>query len=140
MVRTRLGALLAAGALAAAGCSGPSASVAEAEKAVATFHERLSAGRCEEIHQAADEGFRASGPKQQFLDVCAAVARKLGAIRSADRQSWRVFVGTGGTSVQFTYKTAFEQGSGAESFNVKVSGGSARVLAWNIQSNELITR
>ena len=140
-MKARTPALLAlAAALLAAGCSSMKAGREAADKAIAEFHERLDSGRLAEIYEAAAPELQRTTARDDFVRLLEAVHRKLGKVRDSTNQGWQVNATTAGTFVAMTQDTAFETGRGTESFRFAVRDGKAVLVAYNINSNDLIVR
>jgi hypothetical protein len=128
--------------LLATSCTGFAAK-AEAEGAVATFHQMLDTERYGDIYDASDDLFKNATPRSQFLDVLQAVHRKLGAVRSSQQKEFysqdRAGVNAG-SYISMRYDTEFAEGRANESFNWRVVNGKVQLVGYNINSPLLITR
>lgn len=138
-IMRRCGWLLAlAAALCLAACSsGQDINLAEA--GVAHFREQMAAQQFDQIYSEAADDLKKTTTDQAMTRLLSAVERKLGAVKSASRNAWSVNFNASGTSVTLKYKTAFEHGSGEETFAFRISGGKALLAGYHINSNELIT-
>ena len=125
-------------ALLAAGC-GMSSAKPKAESAMAAFHTQLNAGDLDAIWNAADDAFRSSVKRDQYDKIFGAVHRKLGNVVKTATVNWSVNSRNLRTSVVLVQDTQFEHGSGSETFTYVVSGDEVRLVAYNIQSSDLIT-
>ena len=121
------------------GCNGTEAKGA-AERQVEAFHSHLNEGQYDAIYAQADDTFRSAGSKADTIAFIAAVHRKLGNAKSAAEQGYFVNLSTGGTIVNLTFQTQFDQGSATERFSFKVNGNDARLAGYRIESQELVTR
>ncbi len=132
---------LACGAL-VAGCGfkDMAAGRGEAQKAVAEFHALENDGRFTEIYDGASDDFRRAGGRERFVELLGAVQRKLGKVTGTDNRGWRVNTWNLTTYVEVGQATHFERGNAQESFRFVIRGGKAALIAYNIQSDELITR
>lgn len=130
--------LVAALLVAAGGCSVGEEKGA-AEQAVASFHEQLDSGRFDPIYDEVAPEFKKASSRKDFVALLDAVHRKLGAVKSAKLDSWRVNYGTGGGTVQLVYTTRYAAGPATEQF-VYRAGKPPKLLGYNINSNALITR
>jgi hypothetical protein len=110
-----------------------------AEQDVAHFREMMAAQQFDQIYAGAADEFKKTTTRENFTRLLAAVDRKLGAVKTADKNGWNVNFNTSGTSVTLRYKTQFERGSGDEAFFYRITGGKALLAGYNINSNELIT-
>jgi hypothetical protein len=128
--------------LVAISCAGFAAK-ADAEAAVANFHQMLDAERYADIYETTDGLFKNATTATQFTAILQAVHKKLGAVRWATQTTFyaREQAGTNaGSYISLTYDTEFVEGHATESFNWRVSGGTVRLAGFNINSPLLITR
>lgn len=136
-------ALLVVLALAGALACGAIAGKGLAEDGVTQFHQRLDTGAYDEIYEAVDEQFRATTTRADFTRILRAVHDKLGKVVSTKQTNFfaqdRAGIGSG-SYVSLTYETQFANGRGTESFNWRVDGGKARLVGYNINSVDLISR
>ncbi len=123
-----------------AGCGGLMNGKAEAEAAVTHFHALLDEGKLEAIWQEADASFRNAGPRAKFEDFLGAVRGKLGKVTSTSNGNWNVQTFNLKTTVSLKQETVFEKGKGTESFRFKIVGTNAVLLAYHIESMDLITK
>jgi hypothetical protein len=128
---------LAAVMLLAACSSGQDINLAEA--GVAHFREQMTAQQFDQIYSEAADDLKKTTTQEAMTRLLGAVEHKLGAVKSASRNAWSVNFNASGTSVTLKYKTAFEHGSGEETFAFRISGGKALLAGYHINSNELIT-
>jgi hypothetical protein len=136
MCRYRCFAVLAA-ALWLAGCSA-SQDLSLADAGVSHFREQMAAQQFQQVYSEGADELKKTTTEQTMVQLLAAVARKLGAVKSANRTSWSVNFNTSGTSATLKYKTEFERGTGEETFMFRISGGKALLAGYHINSNELI--
>jgi hypothetical protein len=99
----------------------------------------MAAQQFDQIYSEAADDLKKTTTDQAMTRLLSAVERKLGAVKSASRNAWSVNFNASGTSVTLKYKTAFEHGSGEETFAFRISGGKALLAGYHINSNELIT-
>jgi hypothetical protein len=123
--------------LLAAACSSVQ-DIAAAEKAVERFRELMSKGQFAQIYAEAGDDFRKGVNEQEFSKFLAAIKRKLGQVKKAERVGWNVNFHTAGTFVTLGFKTEFEKGSGAEQFVFHVKNGVASLVRYNINSPALV--
>jgi hypothetical protein len=110
-----------------------------AEARVAHFRQQMTAQQFDQIYAEAADDLKKTTTDQAMIGLLAAVERKLGPVKNANRNSWSVNFNASGTSVTLKYKTEFEHGSGEESFVFRISGDKALLAGYHINSNELIT-
>jgi hypothetical protein len=77
---------------------------------------------------------------EDFVALLEAVHRKLGELKSADKQNWNINFHTSGTFVTLTYKTSYSEGDAAEQFVYRIDGGAASLAGYHINSNALILK
>ena len=109
-----------------------------ATKSVNTFHQQFNASKLTEIYSASTPAFKTSVKEADFMKFIQAVRRKLGAYKSGTQNNWRVNTFNGTTSVVLTYNSNFEQGSGVETFTFILSGETAILQGYNVNSPTLI--
>jgi hypothetical protein len=111
-----------------------------AEQEVAHFHQMLDAGQFERIYKEASPDFRKAAPQEKFAEFAGAVHRKLGRVRTAERQGFNVNYGTGGTQVTLSYQTQFANGPAVETFVYRSSDAGAKLVGYNIDSDVFVIR
>ncbi|MEK0449224.1 MAG: hypothetical protein RL088_1492 [Verrucomicrobiota bacterium] len=109
-----------------------------ATKSVETFRQQFSESKFAEIYSAATPAFKASVNEANFTKFIQAVQRKLGAYKSSTQRGWKVNSINGTTSVVLNYDSVFEQGSAVETFTFIISGDSAVLQGYNVNSPALI--
>jgi hypothetical protein len=135
-VRRLCGLLVAV--LLAAGCSsGQDLAAAQAE--IARFRELMAAQQFGQIYSEASDELKKTTAEQGMARPLAAVDRKLGAVKGAEKDGWNVNYTPSGTSVTLKFNTQFERGTGVETFVYRIAGGKALLAGYNITSNALIT-
>jgi Protein of unknown function (DUF4019) len=125
-------------ALLVGGCSSPEISLAEKE--VAQFHAMSEQGRAAEIYVRASPRFQSVGTEAEFRSYLDAVHRKLGAMRTTEKQQWRVDYNTAGRFASLRYRTVFERGEAYEQFVYLIDSGKATIVSYNINSPALVIR
>lgn len=120
------------------GCS--SFDTGPAEAAVTRFHAELDSEQYDQIYAGAAEDLRQVSAADDFRDLLAAVHRKLGAARSAQRLGWRLNDQTSGRYVELTYRTSFEGGEATEDYVYRMEGSDPRLAGYHINSNALILK
>ena len=131
-------ALLGTLLLAAQGC-GVSADKAMAQAAVASFHNQLDEAQYAAMWEDTDEIFRNASSRENYEKLTSAVHRKLGLVVRTATVNWSLNYKNFQTWVVLQQKTQFEHGAGVETFTYIVRGNSVKLVAWNINSNDLIT-
>jgi hypothetical protein len=108
--------------------------------AVGLFHARLDTEDYATIYSQADPRFRAASKQEDFLKFMNAVHNKLGIVENASRQGYFVNFSTSGTQIRLNYATKFSSGEAHEEFVWTKNGDNLVLLAYHINSNELITK
>lgn len=111
-----------------------------AEGEVSEFHRLFETGQAAEIYLKASPQFQKAGTSAEFLAYVSAVRRKLGAMRSTEKQTWRVDYNTAGRFASLGYQTQYERGTASEQFVYLVDSGKAYLVSYNINSPDLVTR
>ncbi|BCX48617.1 hypothetical protein HAHE_25250 [Haloferula helveola] len=119
------------------GCN-PTKSRTEAEGAVVDFHAKFSAADFEGIYNAAHRDFQSSQPKDDIVAFIRTVRSRLGPVVSSKLSSWSSMSQNLSTTVTISYNTVFENGTGSEQFIYQIEEAEAKLLSWNITSNQLI--
>lgn len=110
------------------------------ERAVDEFHNQLNAGQYHEIYVQSDEAFRKAVSEPDAVALFEAVRRKLGIVRSSNQTLWHVKTTTEGTLVTLVYDVEFSEGKGTEQFVFHISGESALLFNYNVNSPLFITK
>ena len=121
-------------------CGGMTKGKQAAEQGVADFHQLYNEGKLVEIYLAGHAQLKAATSEAQFLEFVGAVQRKLGKVTKTESAGFNVRTFNLTTTVVLTQTTAFEQGSGTETFTFQMDGDKAVLVAWNISSKELILK
>lgn len=109
------------------------------ESCVNTFHQELNDAKFTEMYAATTDGFKSTGSESEFIKFMSAVHQKLGAYESSKQISWRVNAGFKKTVAVVKYESTFEKGKAVETFAVIVSGESAAIQGYLIESRALLT-
>lgn len=123
-----------------AGCGGFIKAKPAAERAIARFHELYNQGKLDDIWTEADPAFRSATAKSKYEEFMNAVSRKLGKVTSTSNANWNVRSYNLKTSVTMIQNTVFANGKGTETFRFAMNGTNAVLLAYNIQSMDLVTK
>lgn len=111
-----------------------------AETQVNYFHLALDEGDGGRLYDESGDEFKRMSQRQQFVDLIAAVHRKLGRVVASEKAGWNVSYNTGGRYVALAYNTRFAQGRGVEQFVYRLSSRKAQLVGYHINSNELVMR
>ncbi|MGO9648894.1 MAG: DUF4019 domain-containing protein [Terriglobales bacterium] len=107
-------------------------------QAVHHFHEQFNNNQYTEIWTEADEGFQGSEQEQEWVNLLAAVHRKLGNAGVESLTNINVNATTNGTFITAIYKTPFDRGQAIETFTWKKDARGVRLYGYNVQSNALV--
>lgn len=110
-----------------------------ASRGVEKFHQQYDESKFAEIYSGATPAFRSAAKEEDFMKFIQAVHRKLGAYKSGTAEGWQTNVFNGKTSVVLSFKSEFEKGPATERFTFVVSGESAALQGYTINSTSLIT-
>jgi hypothetical protein len=133
----RLCGLLVAAVLVAGCSSGQDLALAEA--GITRFRELMAAQQFGQIYSEAAADLKKATTEPELTRLLAAIDRKLGAVKGAEKNGWSLNYNPSGTSVTLKLKTQFERGTGAETFVYRITSGKALLAGYNINSTELIT-
>ncbi len=124
------------------GCTDLTQARNDGERLDQRFHIVLSQGGLKDIYPQAEPEFRKATTEAQANALFNAVLRKLGTPVSSQQISWRLNATTSGTYLVSVSKTEFsKQAQAEEMFTWKKGADSVyRLAAYNIRSNDLITR
>jgi hypothetical protein len=111
----------------------------QADRATVAFHDRFNEARFDAI-TAEVSGEMSPAQLATLQKLLAAVHRKLGKVTASSNQGWHMNSQNLVTRVQVVQATTFEYGSGTETFAWTVTGGDARLTAYNINSLDLILK
>lgn len=122
-----------------AGC-GAKQDIRNADRAVTEFHAQLNAGNFDQIYTQSDTAMKTASSQEKFVALLEAIHRKLGEVKSADRQSFFMNSGTSGKSLRLTYATHYDADNATEEFVFHVDGNDMRLAGYHISSEALITK
>jgi hypothetical protein len=111
-----------------------------ADKQIPVFHQLFNEQRFQDIVTSADPDMVKASPASKVVELLQAVHRKLGLVKGTNNINWNVNTFNLETRVVLVQNTAFEQGTGTETFTYRIVGGKARLLGYNINSNDLIIK
>jgi hypothetical protein len=125
--------------LAVAGCGGKQ-QIANADAAVTQFHAELNAGNFDQIYAGSDTAMKNASSQEKFVALLDAIHRKLGMVKSANRQTFFMNYGTSGKFLRLTYATQYDADNAAEEFVFRVDGNNVRLVGYHINSEALVTK
>jgi hypothetical protein len=112
-----------------------------AEPAVIKFHQQFNEKQFAQIYAESSDKMKEAASEKELVDLLEAVHRKLGTVKDAKSTSWYVNTTPLGTMVTLTYEIEFSQDAkGTEQFIYEVSGETATLVNYNINSPQLVTR
>ena len=109
-----------------------------ATNAADRFHQQFNDAKFAEIYDDATPAFKSASSEADFLKFIQAIHRKLGSVKDAKANGWKINTFNGTTSVILGYETEFAKGKGTETFTFITSGTTATLQGYNINSNALI--
>jgi hypothetical protein len=122
-----------------AGC-GYSENKKRADDAVQVFHQQFNDSQYSEIFAASTSAFRSSGSQADFVAYLEGVRRKIGRFKTSTPGSTNVNNTPGGTLVNLTCNSQFDQDMAVEEFTFQIVGERAVLQHYNINSRELISK
>jgi hypothetical protein len=132
--------VLAAAFAALAGCGDTIKGAEYAESTVAKFREQMKARQFEQIYDATGEEFKTATSRENGIALFAAVDRKLGGFKRAEKVNWAVNTNNMVTMAVVVYNSEYADGNATETFTVKVDDGKGELVAYNIQSLEMLIK
>ena len=138
--RARISLVLVALLLTAASACSLARGKGIAEAAVVKFHDQFNAAQYHEIYEQADQAFKKSASEDEFVALLEAVHRKLGTVKEAHSAGWGVNATPSGTMATLSYDIDFSEGKGNEQFVFHISGNTAALYHYNVNSPLLITK
>ena len=105
-----------------------------AEKAVETFHQEYNDKKNAEIYSSADAAFRSAAKEAEYNNFIQTVRSKMGVYKSSTESGYRTNATTSGTFVTLHYKSQFEHSEGTEDFTFVISGGTAKLQRYDVNS------
>src|SRR5262245_16082948 len=120
-----------------AGCSA-SQDVTAAKEQVAHFRELMAGQQFGQIYAEASDDLKKTTREQDLVNLLSAVDRKLGPMKTAADNGWKVDFNTAGTTITLSFKTEYERGSAVETFTYRMREGRPQLAGYNINSTALI--
>jgi hypothetical protein len=127
--------------LVATGCGNMTKGKAAAETQVSIFHEQFNNRDFDTLVNNAHPDMLKESTGAKVAEFCSTVRTKLGKVKDSKTQGWNVrgSVSTGTTVVLVT-DTTFEEGKGTETFTFRIESEKARLVGYNINSQDLILK
>ena len=120
-----------------AGCSASQDTTAAKEQ-VSHFRELMSGQQFGQIYSEASDDLKKTAREQEFVNLLSAIDRKLGPMKTAADNGWKVDFNTAGTTITLSFKTEFERGTGVETFVYRMRDGRPLLAGYHINSNALV--
>ena len=111
-----------------------------AEAASQEFRTRMSSGAYGEIVRSAAPEFRNATTELDFAKAMESVTTRLGAWRSSEEPTWKVYASPSGQTVTLVYTSHFERGTATEEFVWRVQQGRSALAGYHVKSPALIAR
>lgn len=115
--------------LAVSACSG-TASVKEAEKKVAIFHQNLDKGDFEAVWRDSSEEITKSESKEKLIGLLAAVHGRFGKVKDSKQSGWKVNYDNGVSTTAVTMQTTYEKGALEEDFLFRGTDGGLKLAGY----------
>jgi hypothetical protein len=100
---------VAAMLLAVSACSG-TPSVKDAEKSVATFHQRVDNGDYEAVWRDSSELLTKAESKEKLVGLLTAIHDQFGKVKAAKQNGWKVNYDNGVSTTEVNMTTTYEKG------------------------------
>jgi len=112
----------------------------DADAAVKKFHEQLEAGSFARFYADSDDVMKKAATETKLTDLLSAVSRKLGHVKSADRQGFNVNWDSSGKFIRVNYKTQFDADTADEQFLFHINSGQVSLAGYHISSEVLVEK
>ena len=86
----------------------------------------------------AASALRKSVSEADLTKILGTIAARLGKVKSSKKSGWNINFQTSGTFVTLGFNTDFEKGAGTEQFVYHVSGNTAKLVSYNVNSPALL--
>lgn len=101
------------------------------------FHTRYNEGKDAEIYAAASPRFREVVKQADLEALTGHMRRKLGSIKTAEREAIEVKSHNGDTQLLMTYKAAFEKGAGSMHYIYDYNEEAPLLMRFDVESDAL---
>ena len=108
--------------------------------AVEKFHAQFNEQQFSQIYRDSGDQMKEAATEKQLTDLLDAVHRKLGTVQKSAAASWHVNSGPLSSTVTTSYDTQFTEGKATEQFVFSVQGETVKLIGYNINSTDLITK
>jgi hypothetical protein len=108
--------------------------MATAEEGIAHFRRLMETQQFARVYTTGSDELRKSTSEADMSKLLAALNKKLGRVKVAEKSGWKVNFHTSGTFVTVAFKTEFEKGPGTEQFVFRISNGKASLVSYNVNS------
>lgn len=123
---------IAAMFLALSACSG-TASVKDAEKQVAIFHQRLDKGQFDAVWNDSSLQLTTSESKEKLVGLLTAIHARFGNVKATKQNGWKVNVDNGVSTTEVNMETTFEKGALNERFVFLNADGGQKLLTYEFK-------
>jgi hypothetical protein len=137
-MRLELSLLTVLASLAALAACSPGAEVPAAERAAASFHAQLDAGRFAAIYAQSSDEMKRTTSQQDLVRLLDAVHARLGRFRSGRTAGWNDSRTSAGRFVALDYAATYERGAAQENFVFRVDDGRAVLAGYHVDSKALL--
>lgn len=128
---------LAVGAVLLSGCAAMVKGKSDAEAGVAAVHQKFNDGTIREIYLDADDMLRKYATEKEFVESFTEARKLLGKVKDSRQIGFYMRTVNGRNTVELSYRTTFEKGSGTERFIFHLTGGKAHLQLYGIDAAEL---
>lgn len=111
-----------------------------AKAQVVAFHEQYNNQDFDAMIDDAHPDMLKASPKDELTDLYSTVREKLGKVVDSKTVGWNINTINLKTTITLTQDTTFEEGKGQEIFTFRIQDEKARLLGYNINSNDLIMK
>lgn len=128
---------MAVGAVWLSGCAAMVKGKSDAEAGVVAVHQKYNDGKIREIYLDADDMLRKHATEKDFVGDFTEARKLLGKVKDSRQIGFYMRTDNGRNTVELTYRTTFEKGSGSERFIFHLTGGKAYLQLYGIDAAEL---
>lgn len=122
------------------GCGNVANNLSTAKAQVGVFHQQFNTQQFVAIEVSADSGLFKSTSRSQFVKMLSVIHKKLGRVMSSENTNWNIQAFNGDSTVNLQQSVKFEKGNAVETFAFRIKGQKAYLLAYNINSLDLLMK
>ena len=112
--------------------------MATAEQGIAELRQLTQNRQFAQVYAGSSEELCKTTSEADMVRILGALNNKLGGVKNAEKNGWKVNFHHSGTCVTLGFKTELEKGSGAEHFVFRVTDGRAALVTYNVNSPALL--